>query len=119
MKNVFSFDLEFLKNHQSTQAYCYVCVDADGVLNDDVLPKIRHMILETYSDLSHLKIYRDGNHFVDYNGTIKQKENTIELGIFKGYDVDELLVRDIKENIIDEDVIVDDYEDEETRGDDE
>ena len=97
MKNVFTFEVEFLKNHQLTKGKCYVCVEADGILNaDDVLPKIKNMIMDTYFDFSHLRIYRYGEHLVDYDGTMKQAENTIEFIVFRGHDVDEIVLRNIK-----------------------
>lgn len=99
MKNVFTFEIEFLKNHQTTKGDCHVCVDSDGVLNSDkVLPKIKAMVLNTYSDLSHLKIYRYGEQFVDYDGkTITQDKNTIRIIVYKGYEADEVLTRNIRE----------------------
>ena len=99
MKNVFTFEIEFLKNHQITKGKCYVCVEADGALNSDkVLSRIKETILNTYNDFSHLRIYRYGEQLVDYNGkTIEQAENTIKIVVYKGYEIDEVFIRNIEE----------------------
>lgn len=94
MKNLFTFDIEFLKNHQTTKGYCDVCVEAEGVLNADaVLPQIKHMIIATYRDLSHLRIYRYTNHFT---GCRTQPADTIKIGVLNGDETVETMIRDIK-----------------------
>lgn len=100
MKNLFTFEVEFLKNHQITKGKCYVCVEVDGVLNGDkILPKIKEMIINTYSDFSHLRIYRYGEQLVDYDGeTIEQAKNTIKIVVYKGYEIDKVFIRNIQEN---------------------
>lgn len=94
MKNLFTFDIEFLKNHQTTKGYCHVCVEAEGILNaDTILPQLKHMIMNTYSDLPHLRIYRYTNHFTECR---TQPADTILIGVLEGYDTTvETMVRDI------------------------
>lgn len=93
MKNLFMFDLEFLKNHQTTKAYCNVCIESDSILNaDNVLPQIKHMIADTFSDLSHLRIYRYTGQFTD----AKQDPDTIWIGVSDGYKVVEEITRPIR-----------------------
>lgn len=94
MKNLFTFDIEFLKNHQTTKGYCNVYVEAERILNaDTVLPQIKHMIKTTYSDLPHLRIYRYTNHFTECR---TQPADTILIGVLNVDETAETMVRGIK-----------------------